>query len=41
MAYSLKSGISSANDSGGTRVLERVKSLSYSATVNKLLLDVG
>ena len=40
MAYSLKSGISSANDSGGTRVLERVKSLSYSATVNKLLLDV-
>ena len=41
MPYSLKSGggITSAKPSSG-KVLERVKSLSYSATVNKLLLDV-
>ena len=44
MPYSLGGGglsaaVANKNRSGG-RVLERVKSLSYSATVNKLLLDV-
>ena len=44
MPYSLGSGgvagaVAGRNSAGG-KVLERVKSLSYSATVNKLLLDV-
>ena len=45
MPYSLGSGgveaaVAGRNQQGGESVLERVKSLSYSASVNKLLLDV-